>query len=370
MLYKSILLLLFLLYLPNISITQDIRIKDIVSIEGIRDNLLIGYGLVVGLNGTGDNLNSAVFTQKGLTDLLERLGVNTRGASLKTRNIAAVTVTAYLPPFARQGSKIDVTVSTLGDAKSLQDGTLIATPLLGADGQVYAVAQGQVSVGGFAAEARDGTKISKNVTTNASVINGAIIEKEIPFDFQSMESVKLALKNPDISTALQISDNINLSYGDEVAKALDPGTVQLKIPEDAKDNIMRFFADIEQLTITPDQIAKIIIDEASGTIVMGENVRISPVAIAQGNLTVIIKEQASVSQPTEFSRTGETKDVNDSNIQVDEEKGNQMVVMPEGTTLGELVDALNSLGVGPRDLITILNTIKSSGAMQATIEVK
>ncbi|AZL16188.1 flagellar basal body P-ring protein FlgI [Rickettsiales endosymbiont of Stachyamoeba lipophora] len=352
-----------------ISYQNSVRIKDIVSFEGIRENLLIGYGLVVGLNGTGDDLKNSIFTQKGLTDFLEKLGINTRGGNLKTRNVAAVVVTAKLPAFARQGSRIDITVSTLGDAKSLQDGTLLATTLLGADGQVYAVAQGQVMVSGFQAKGNNGTQISKNVTTNASITNGAIIEREIPFDLARMDHINLSLHNPDISTALQIADIINISKHEELAKATDPGTVKLFIPVGEKRDIVRFLASIEQLAIYPDQPAKIVIDEASGTIVMGENVRISPIAIAQGNLTVIIKEQADVIQPNILG-AGETATQKASSIEVDEEKGNQMIVMPQGTTLGELVDGLNALGIGPRDLISILQTIKSSGALQSDIVLR
>lgn len=257
----------------------------------------------------------------------------------------------------------------MGDAKSLQDGTLIATPLLGADGQVYAVAQGQVMVSGFQAKAKDGSQVSKNVVTNASITNGAIIEKEIGFDLSKMDSLHLALHNPDISTALQIAEIINISLQEEIAKAVDPGTVKLFIPVKEKPNIVKFLSNIEQLSVFPDQPAKIVIDEASGTIVMGENVRISPIAISQGNLTVIIKEQKDVTQPNILG-AGETAIVDKSEIKIDEEKGNQMVVMPEGTTLGELVDGLNALGVGPRDLISILQTIKSAGALQANIELK
>ncbi|MBN8827859.1 MAG: flagellar basal body P-ring protein FlgI [Sphingobacteriia bacterium] len=352
----------------KISYASEARIKDIVNVEGIRENLLIGYGLVVGLNGTGDNLNNSAFTQKGLVDFLERLGINTRGANLKTKNIAAVTVTAVLPPFARQGSRIDVQVSTLGDAKSLQDGTLLATPLLGADGQVYAVSQGQVSIGGFDGKDKEGAKITRSVTTNATIINGAIIEREIPFRLESLDSIKLALHNPDLTTALQIAEAVNIANREDIAKAIDPGTVEVFIPVNHKKEIVRFLADIEQLVVYPDQAAKIVIDEASGTVVMGQTVRISPIAISQGNLTVIIKSQKNIENP-EVDLRGENI-AEDKPVADNAKKGNQMVVLPEGTTLGELVDALNSLGVGPRDLITILQTIKSAGALQSNIELR
>lgn len=345
------------------------RIKDIVYFEGIRDNLLVGYGLVVGLNGTGDNLNNSIFTQKGLTDLLERLGISTRGANLKTKNIAAVTVTAVLPPFARQGSRIDVQVSTLGDAKSLQDGTLVATPLLGADGHVYAVAQGKIIVGGIKGQEVDGTRFSKDVVTNATITNGAIIEREIAFKLETLDNIKLALHNPDITTASKIAYAINLAMVEELAKATDPGTVELFVPIKYKNSIVDYLAEIEQIVVDIDSIAKIVIDESSGTVVMGNNVKISPIAISQGNLSVVIKPQKDVIIDDIF-RDRELEQ-NDTTPNYDpEEKGNQMVIMPGGATLGELVDALNSLGVGPRDLISILNTMKSAGAIQANIELK
>ncbi len=322
------------------------------------------------MNGTGDNLNNSAFTQKGLVDFLERLGVNTRGANLKTKNIAAVTVSATLPPFARQGSKIDVQVSTLGDAKSLQDGTLLATPLLGADGQVYAVAQGQISIGGIQGTNADGTKFARVVVTNATIVNGAIIEKEIPFKMDSLDRIKLALQNPDITTANQIAGTINVAMRQDIARASDPGTVELFVPIKYKPNLMQFLSDIEQLVVETDQAAKIIIDEASGTVVMGDNVTISPVAIAQGNLSVVIRSQKDV-YLHDYQQDEELLNKKDNSaFKPKEEKGNQMIVLPKGTTIGELVDALNALGTGPRDLITILNTIKSAGALQASIELR
>jgi flagellar P-ring protein precursor FlgI len=361
-------IILYILLVPQAS-QAAVRIKDIVEVEGVRDNHLIGYGLVVGLNGTGDNLNNSVFTQKGLTDFLERLGVNTRGANLKTKNVAAVTITASLPPFAHQGTRIDVSVSTLGDAKSLQGGTLLATPLLGADGEVYAVAQGQVSLGGFTAAGKSGTSINKGVSTNGFIPNGAIIEKEIDFDFSSMNKLKLSLRNPDISTALNIAQTIDLHIGGGIAKATDPGTVELTIPARNKDNIVAMLGEIEKLTVEPDQNAKIVIDESSGTIVMGENVTISPVAVAQGNLTVTVSETPQVSQPGALSG-GATAVTPQTKITADEDKGKKMEIIENGSTLKDLVNGLNALGVGPRDLINILQTIKSAGALQADIETK
>lgn len=344
------------------------RIKDIVNVEGVRDNLLVGYGLVVGLNGTGDNLNNAAFTQKGLTDFLERLGINTRGTNLKTKNIAAVTITASLPPFSRQGSRIDVSISTLGDAKSIQGGTLLATPLVGADGEVYAVAQGQIAIGGFqAANKNNTTTVSKGVSTNGTIAGGGIVEKEIDFNFNTLKSLKLALRNPDISTALRIAQSINSRLASSTANAIDPGTVELKIPEHFQNNLVGLLAEIEQIEVEPDQVAKIIIDEASGTIVMGENVRISTVAVAQGNLTVTVKDETQVFQPGAFAPPGaETVTAPAGGVTI-EEKNRNLAVLESGTSLRELVNGLNALGVGPRDLITILQNIKAAGALQAEI---
>lgn len=340
-----------------------------VSIEGIRDNILVGYGLVVGLNGTGDNLNNASFTQKGLTDFLERLGVSTRGANLKTKNIAAVTVTATLPPFARHGSKIDITISTLGDAKSLEGGTLLATPLLAADGDVYAVGQGSVSISQFSPLANNVKTRNKSVTTNGFVTNGAIIEKEINFNLNSLKKVNLSLHNPDITTANQIASKINRALGPNYAKALDPATVALIIPEDSGESVMDILSSIEQIKVYPDQAAKIIIDEASGTIVIGQNVSISPVAISQGNLSLQVNNYLPPDPSFPFAQI-------DGGLipgvarQPAAQRGEKIVTLDQAVTLKEVVDGLNSLGVSPRDLITILQNIKQIGALQAEIEVR
>lgn len=346
------------------------RIKDIVAVEGVRDNMLVGYGLVVGLNGTGDKLRNSAFTEQSLVAFLERLGVNTRDTQLKTKNVAAVTVTATLPPFARQGSRIDVSVSAMGDAASLQGGTLLATPLYAADGQVYAVSQGAVAVGGFVAGG-DAAAVTKGVPTSAAIANGAIIEREIQFDINSLPRIDLALRNPDITTATRIAATINERMGDGTATLRDPATVRLNIPKGYRDNVTMLLAQIEQLPVETDQIAKVVIDEATGTIVMGENVRVDTVAVAQGNLIVKIEETPQVSQPGAFAPPGaETVVVPRTNVAVDEAEGNQMVVLNRGATLNELVAGLNALGVGPRDLITILQTIKAAGALQADIETR
>lgn len=344
------------------------RIKDISDIEGIRDNPLIGYGLVVGLNGTGDNISSMAFTEESLIGMLERLGVNTRDGKIKSKNIAAVMVTGKLPPFARQGTRFDVTISALGDAKSLQGGVLLVTPLVGADGEVYAIAQGQVAIAGFAAEG-NAQSVVKGVPTTGRIANGAIIEREIQFDFANQKSVKIALRNPDFTTASRMAAAINSYMGTIAATTLDSGTIKLDIPETKRDRLIQVLTDIEQLRIQPDQSAKVIIDEKSGIIVIGENVRINPIAIAQGNLTIRITETPQVSQPAPFSMTGETVTVPRTDIEVDEEHNNRLNLLKGGVSLQELVDGLNALGVGPRDMISILQAVKAAGALQAEIEV-
>ncbi len=346
------------------------RIKDVVNIEGVRDNMLMGYGLVVGLNGTGDKLNNSAFTEQSLIAFLERQGVNTRGTSLKTKNVAAVTVTAILPPFARSGSRIDVQISAMGDAKDLQGGTLLATPLYGADGEVYAVGQGAISVSGFKAEGAS-TTVTKGVPTSGAISGGAIVEKESPFTLASLTTLKLALRNPDITTATTVAEAVNTNIGPGVAQASDPGTVVLKVPDFYAGNVTQLLADIEQLHVATDQPARIVVDEASGTIVMGEHVKVDTVAVSQGNLVVRIEERPVVSQPGAFAPEGaETVEATTTEISVDAGPGKRMAVLKGGATLQELVAGLNALGVGPRDLVTILQTIKAAGALQAEIETR
>ncbi len=344
------------------------RIKDIVTFEGVRDNLLVGYGLVVGLNNTGDDLADGHFTKQSLLAMLDRLGVKPTEAGLDTENVAAVMVTAVLPPFSRQGSRIDVTVSALGDAESLLGGTLLVTPLLGADGEVYAVAQGQLAVGGFAATGAAET-VTKGVPTSGRIANGGIVEREVGFEMGEMDTVKLSLRNPDFTTARRIAQAINAFLGTDAARPSDPGTVQLQVPPNYNRDVVNLLTDIEQLRIEPDQMARVIIDEQTGTIVMGENVRISTVAIAQGNLTIRITESEQVSQPGPFAEAGTTETVDRTNIEIDEGEDQRLTVLPEGVTLEQLVTGLNALGIGPRDLITILQTVKAAGALQAKIEV-
>ncbi len=343
------------------------RIKDLASIEGVRENQLVGYGIVVGLNGTGDTLNNSPFTKQSLTAMLERLGVNTRGANMRTQNAAAVMVTANLPAFSTQGTRIDVTVSALGDAKSLQGGNLVVTPLLGADGEVYAVAQGSVAIAGFSAQG-EAASITRGVPTVGRVSNGAVIEREIEFQLNRVKNLRLALRNPDFTTAKRIAAAINDFLGGNSAEPTDPATVAIQIPPNYRGNIIQMLTEIEQLRVEPDQRARIVVDERSGIIVMGRDVRVSTVAVAQGNLTVTITEQPQVSQPNPLS-DGQTVVVPRTGIKVETGEGKKLGVINEGVTLKELVDGLNALGVSPRDLIAILQAIKAAGALQADIEV-
>lgn len=361
----SLFLLLFLLF-PHGPASGQVRIKDIADIEGVRENQLIGYGLVVGLQGTGDKLDSAVFTRESLIGMLERLGVNTRDQvnKLSTKNIAAVMVTAQLPPFARSGSRIDIAISALGDATNLTGGTLLVTPLLGADGEVYAVAQGALSTGAIAARGA-ASSVTRGVPTAGRISNGATVEREIKFRLDKGQALRLGLRNPDLTTARRIALAINGALG-PISKALDPRTVALDLstrdPVDA-------LSVIENLRVVPDNAAIVVIEEASGTIVMGANVRISTVAIAQGNLTIRVTETPVVSQPGPFS-DGQTVVVPRTDIQIDDQKDRKLGILQSGVTLRELVSSLNALGVGPRDLISILQTIKTAGALQADLIVR
>ena len=344
------------------------RIKDLVEFQGVRDNMLVGYGLVIGLNGTGDTLKDGHFTKQSLQAMLNRMGVKPTDAGLDSKNVAAVMVTASLPPFARQGSRIDISVGALGDSKSLLGGTLLVTPLLGADSEVYAVGQGQLAVGGFAASGSAET-VTKGVPTSARIANGAIVEREVGFELKNMEVVKLSLRNPDFTTARRVATAINAFLGTSAAYAMDLTTINLKVPQNYRDNVVDLLTDVEQLRVQPDQLARVIIDEQSGIIVMGENVRISTVAIAQGNLTIRITETEQVSQPGPFSNVGTTTTVDRTGIEVDESGSNQLALLNGGVSIQELVDGLNALGIGPRDMITILQAVKTAGALQAEIKV-
>ncbi|MBI1363573.1 MAG: flagellar basal body P-ring protein FlgI [Proteobacteria bacterium] len=355
------------LSMPALAAAPSVRIKDIADFEGVRNNVLIGYGLVVGLAGTGDSANSVPFTNQTLINILERMGLNSRDfqSTLKTKNVAAVMVTANLPPFARQGSKIDATVSSLGDAKSLEGGMLLVTPLLAADGNTYAVAQGSLIIGGFSAEGDSGT-VSKNHTTVGRIASGAIVEREIGFELADMKRTRLILRNPDFTTSLRMSEAINKAFNAPVSVARDNHTVDVALPERYDGNTMvAAIQRIENLRVRPDIVARVVIDEKTGAIVMGEDVRISDVAISHANLTIRVNELAQASQPGPLSQ-GNTEVLNRTNIDVDEGNG-KFRVLETGASLADLVNGLNSLGVKPRDIISILQTIKAAGALQADI---
>ncbi|GFE73412.1 flagellar basal body P-ring protein FlgI [Novosphingobium sp. TCA1] len=340
------------------------RIKDIVDVENVRSNQLVGYGLVVGLQGTGDRIRNIPFTEETLQAMLERMGVNIRGTQMLTQNVAAVTVTATMPPYARAGSAIDVQVSALGDSTSLQGGILLVSSLRALDGEIYAVAQGPVAVSGFKAQGA-AARLSRGVMTTARIAGGAIVEREVPYDLRSAQTLKLALKNPDFTTARQIAATINRE-APGAAQVLDPGTVELN---PAGGSVIDLITRVENLPVQVDQAARIVINEAAGTVVMGADVRVSPVAIAQGGLTISVTETPIVSQPAPFSN-GETTVVPRTRVEADDGSGAHLAVLNSGTSLQTLVAGLNSLGVSPRDLITILQALRTAGALQAEIAVQ
>jgi len=340
------------------------RVKDIVDVENVRSNQLVGYGLVVGLAGTGDRTRNAPFTEESLKGMLGRMGVSVEGTQMRTQNVAAVMVTATLPPFARSGSQVDVQVSAMGDASSLQGGTLIVTPLKALDGEVYAVAQGPVAVSGFKAQGA-GAAVTRGVSTSARIAGGAIVEREVPFALKSAQTLKLALKNPDFTTARRIAAAINAEEPGS-AEVLDPATVQLT-PMDG--SVVDLVGRVENLEVDADQAARVVINEAAGTVVMSADVRISPVAIAQGGLTISVSENPIASQPAPLS-DGETVVLPRTSIDVDDGGGASLAMVGGGSSLRSLVSGLNALGVSPRDLITILQALKSAGALQAEIVVQ
>lgn len=359
---------LFLSLVLAIPASALVRIKDIASLQGVRDNQLVGYGLVIGLMGSGDSLRNAPFTEQSLQSMLDSLGVNVRGARLRTRNVAAVVVTAEMPPYISKGSKIDVTVSSLGDATSLAGGTLIATPLLGADGNIYAVGQGPVAVSGFQ-EQGAAESLSQGIPTVGRVPNGALIERDLPARFANIPNLVLELNNPDFRTAVRIADAINqhtkVQYGVNTARERDLRSVQLTPPGNV--SLPRFIAEIEALRVNPDQVAKVVIDERTGTVVIGRDVQISTVAITHGNLTVRITETPEVSQPSPFS-LGETVVVPRTYVDA-QETGGQLALVG-GTDLPTLVRGLNRIGLKPTGIIAILQTIKTAGALQAELVVQ
>jgi flagellar P-ring protein precursor FlgI len=347
---------------------SQVRLKDLVEFDGVRGNDLIGYGLVVGLNGTGDGIRNTPYTEEILANILERLGVNVNGEQFRPKNVAAVFVTAELPPFSRVGSQIDVTVSAIGDADSLLGGTLIMTPLNAADGQIYAVSQGTVIASGVSAEG-EGASVVQGVPTSGVIPSGARVEREIEFDFSSLDSLRLALRTPDFTTALLIESAINNRYGRRVAEALDSGTVRLSITETRAGSPARALAQVENILVEPQRKARVVVDQASGTIVMGDEVRISRVAVSQGGLTLRVQEEPLAVQPNPFAN-GETVVVPRTNVEIDDGDGTGLAEVPGGTSLAEVIAGLNALGVSPRDMIDILKSIKAAGALHAEFIVR
>jgi flagellar P-ring protein precursor FlgI len=362
------------------------RVKDIASVQGIRQNQLFGYGLVVGLDGSGDNAGKG-FTIQSLVNLLNRMGIKVNPDEVKAKNVAAVMVNATLPPFARIGKKIDVTLSSIGDADSLQGGTLLLTPLKGVDGKIYALAQGAISVGGFSASGDAGGGVQKNHPTVGSITGGAMVEREIPLSLAGKKELTLILNDPDFTTAIRVAKAIDDEFGTEMTKPIDSGTIKVKVPGEYQGSVVQMMAQIGSLQVVPDSVAKVIVNEKTGTVVIGDNVRIKNVAIAHGNLSIQITETKNVSQALPFApegglgRTtaefergvlvapgGSTVVTPETDVTVREEN-NRLMLVPEGKTIGELVRALNALGVTPRDLIVILQTIKSAGALQAELEI-
>ncbi|WP_226780094.1 flagellar basal body P-ring protein FlgI [Oceaniglobus trochenteri] len=362
------LLFCVLLALTTQAAAGSVRIKDLVEFDGVRGNDLVGYGLVVGLNGTGDGIRNAPFTEDIMASILERLGVNVTGEQFRPKNVAAVLVTAALPPFSRAGAQIDVTVSAIGDAGSLMGGTLVMTPLNAADGQIYAVAQGTVLAGGTVAEG-DAATVTQGVPTSGVIPAGGRVEREIEFDFTQMTSIRLALRTPDFTTAGRIEQAINRDLRRNVALMLDAGTVVIDIGATRLQSPAHAIGRIESIAIEPQRRARVVVDPSSGTIVMGEDVRISRVAVSQGNVTIRIEEAPLVVQPNPFAE-GETVVVPRSKVGIDEEPGIGLAEVPEGASLSEVVQGLNALGVSPRDMIDILKSIKAAGALHAEFIVR
>ena len=363
------------------------RLKDIASIKGIRTNQLIGYGLVIGLNGSGDKGGTS-FTIQGLANMLERMGIRVSAQDLKVNNVAAVMVNATLPPFARIGKKIDVTVSSIGDAKSLQGGTLLLSPLKGVDGRIYALAQGPLSTGGFSAGGAAGGGVTKNHPTVGRISGGATVEREIPLSLKDRSELTVMLNSPDFTTAARVAHTVNERLGDGFAEPIDSGTIAIKIPDYYRDRVVQLLAAVEDVEVIPDSVAKVIVSEKTGTVVIGENVRVQTVAVAHGNLSIQIKETKRVSPPLPFAPRppaegatptqteegvivapgGSTVVTPESEVAVEEED-NRLLLVPQGRTIGDLVRALNAMGVTPRDLITILQAMKAAGALQAELEI-
>ncbi len=362
---KIIVLLLVVWGLLLLGTAEASRIKDLAQIEGVRGNQLVGYGLVVGLNGTGDS-DKTQFTIQSLVNMMERLGVTVNPGDVKVDNVAAVMVTAELPAFARAGNRIDVSVSSIGDASNLAGGTLLMTPLNAADGKVYAVAQGALVVGSLAFGGK-AAKVQKNHPTVGRIPDGAFVEREVPFDFGVQSVLNYRLKDSDFTTISRMSDAVNQHFGDNVATAVDAGELKVQVPSAYRNKVVDFVAELEKLEVTPDTLARIVVNEKTGTIVMGEQVRISTVAVSHGNLSLVINEQSNVSQPAPLSG-GQTTVTPQTQMNVTEEEGN-LVVMKQGVSIGEVASALNAIGATPRDLIAIFQAIKAAGALYADLVV-
>lgn len=369
------------------SVCFAVRIKDLASVKGVRSNQLFGYGLIIGLNGSGDKGGTG-FTVQALANMMEKMGIHVNPQDVKVSNVAAVMVNATLPPFARTGKKIDVTVSSVGDAKSLLGGTLLLTALKGVDGKVYALAQGPVAVGGFGAEGEAGGGVTKNHPTVGRISNGATVEKEIVLSLENRKELTLMLENPDFATATRMAETIKSQFGEDIAKPVDSGTLLIRIPDAFQNDVVPMLAKLGELDVTPDATARVVVNEKTGTVVIGENVGISTIAVAHGNLNIQIKETKDVSQPRPFGVSrdpgnaapvrmengtvvapgGATVVTPDTDIKVNEEKAG-LILIEKKRTVGELVKGLNAVGVTPRDLITILQTIKAAGALQAELEI-
>ena len=346
----------------------EVRLKDLVEFDGVRGNDLVGYGLVVGLNGTGDGIRNSPFTEEIMANILERLGVNVSGEPFRPKNVAAVLVTAELPPFARVGGQIDITVSAIGDATSLLGGTLVMTPLNAADGQIYAVAQGTVIAGGVSVEGEGASEV-QGVPTSGVIPSGARVEREVEFDFTQLTSLRLALRNPDFTTALMIQDAINRRFGRGAAVMLDSGTVQFEISRTRAASPAMALAQVENLRIEPETKAVVVVDQRSGTIVMGDDVRISRVAVSQGGLTLRVQEDPLVVQPNPFAN-GRSVVVPRTTAGIEDDGGTGLAEVPGGTSLAEVIAGLNALGVSPRNMIDILKSIKAAGALHAEFIVR
>ncbi|MDJ0847868.1 MAG: flagellar basal body P-ring protein FlgI [Myxococcota bacterium] len=343
-----------------------VRVKDLASVKGVRENQVIGYGLVVGLNGTGDR-EGTEFTVRSLASLLAKLGIGVDPEEIEVRNVAAVMVTAMLPPFARNGSRIDAVVSSMGDARSLEGGTLLMTPLFGTDGEVYAIGQGPLSVGGFSA-AGGGSSVQKNHPTVGRIAGGVTIERELPFRIDGRDEFELALSSPDFTTALRTAAAINEAFGSPVAEAVDSGTIVLWVPPEYATRAVSFMAAVESVEVRPDARARVVVNERTGTVVMGADVKIAKVAVSHGSLSVTISTNREASQPSPFSAAGDTAIVENVDVEAAEEAAS-LSVIGGPVTIAELVRGLNAMGVTPRDLIAILQAIKASGAMSAELEL-